>query len=504
MPILIMKPMSFRQGNNETSSSSPLTPLQLDDLLTNAYALENSLLDTSYAHANSSNNGNHRLGVLDPEMLPSKQRLELRLRDYYRRVKPTLPAHMSPGPALDRFRDIPPALVLAVFEGDMAIIEPGSIGPLPLGHTIIQELIDCINRRFVSPAILSIVLMEEKGGGEEEPQVNVEGDDNEDINKTNGSSKLYDGGLMVGVLDYRTSCSFAVFSSLSNGVSQSKGLPPSSPHGLLSAMTTQGVAPEMHKVFLRPTYASMAPFMDEANESDCLLALYPSIVVDPSPTCWQAMEWALYERDKIAVHCSGLLKNYPNVAGQRCQSNAQSEPLPLGKVKLLAAIEESRARRAAGSAEAFLGIDQRRNLARCRSNIPTTVMNNPNQRVWRTVRFEREQEDSIGKTKRTHYSVNILAVSGGSFEVILRRGSAPDTAQGVSGFTQRFTLPTLAAVELYLSHLKHLLAMEDYKLKLTVDVANPAVLTTGGTGLSIHSVSGQSIMSTQNIRINQT
>ena len=137
--------LSQRVGASHTP---PLSPEQLNAYLDNLYA-------PNISNAHQTHNGHSTQG----DLLPNRVSLRTRQRDYFKRASDTLaPTGMYPGPAMDRFRDIPPSLVLAIFEGDVAQVEPGGVGPLPLGHPVMRELVECVNNGFVTPTILALAL----------------------------------------------------------------------------------------------------------------------------------------------------------------------------------------------------------------------------------------------------------------------------------------------------------------------------------------------------------
>lgn len=127
--------------------------------------------------------------------------------------------------AVERFRDIATPLVVAVFD-DALVLEPGDIGPLPLGHAVAQELIACINTQRLSLAMLTTL--------------------------RDHGAPFYDGGVVVGVVDYRRWAFVAL-------------APPSASASSASArhadIPTPGggrrPAPEMHKILLRTPYTTL-------------------------------------------------------------------------------------------------------------------------------------------------------------------------------------------------------------------------------------------------------
>lgn len=121
--------------------------------------------------------------------------------------------------ALERFRDVSPALVIAVYE-DSLVLEPGDVGPLPLSHPIAQELIRSINEQTVSFPMFQKL-------------------------KDSGAP-FYDGNIVFGIVDYRR-CAFHSLNSQPPGVQQR-------PHLFTPGMTSIRRLPEIHKVLLRIPY----------------------------------------------------------------------------------------------------------------------------------------------------------------------------------------------------------------------------------------------------------
>jgi hypothetical protein len=123
--------------------------------------------------------------------------------------------------AIERFRDITPSLVVAVFE-DSLVLEPGDIGPLPLSHSVARELVRCINGQ-----VLSLPLLEKL---------------------RECGALLYDGCAVIGIVDYRR----WAFGTMAAPRSPEVGM-------LASASTT---APEMHKILLKPSSATIQKDVD--------------------------------------------------------------------------------------------------------------------------------------------------------------------------------------------------------------------------------------------------
>ena len=104
--------------------------------------------------------------------------------------------------AIERFRDITPAFVMAIFEESL-VLEPGDVGPLPLSHPVAQHLIECVNGQRLSRGLLAT--LREYG------------------------APFYDGCVLVGIVDYRR-WAFG---------------------GSKAEAKTTTVTPEMHKILLK-------------------------------------------------------------------------------------------------------------------------------------------------------------------------------------------------------------------------------------------------------------
>lgn len=143
------------------------------------------------------------------QILPTRLPLKRRLAEFRYSVRRP-PAEGFSGNlwAIERFRDITPVLVVAVFDGWL-VLEPGDIGPLPLSHPVAREIVEAVNGQRLTRGMLSKLL--EMG------------------------APLYDGCAVVGIVDYRK-WAFGMVA----GPAAAGGRP---------AWT-----PEMHKILLRPSY----------------------------------------------------------------------------------------------------------------------------------------------------------------------------------------------------------------------------------------------------------
>lgn len=124
--------------------------------------------------------------------------------------------------AIEKFRDITPSMVIAIFDESL-ILEPGDVGPIPLAHPVARELVRCINNQTLTLPMLE--KMREFG------------------------APFYDGCVVVGIVDYRR----WAFSSPTHSRSPDATISPGS-----VSNTVVTVSPEMHKVLLRPSYCTLA------------------------------------------------------------------------------------------------------------------------------------------------------------------------------------------------------------------------------------------------------
>ncbi len=131
--------------------------------------------------------------------------------------------------AIERFRDITPALVVAIFE-DSIVLEPGDVGPLPTSHPVARELIRCINTQTLSFAMLE--KLREYG------------------------APFYDGCVVVGIVDYRRWAfgSSATRMATTQATSPEVGVTTSTPSSSTPVPSTQ-TGPEMHKILLKLNYS---------------------------------------------------------------------------------------------------------------------------------------------------------------------------------------------------------------------------------------------------------
>lgn len=179
----------------------------------------------------------------DEQILPHRLPLKRRLAEYrhgsHNRRGSTTVALPNPSPtltsnlwAIERFRDITPALVVAVFD-DYLVLEPGDVGPLPLTHPVARELVRCINGQLLTIALLR--KLRECG------------------------SVLYDGCAVIGIVDYRR----WAFTTVTSGGGT---VPP-----------TSSVAPEMHKILLKPDFATIMTDIDAFVKEESHSGIAPEI-----------------------------------------------------------------------------------------------------------------------------------------------------------------------------------------------------------------------------------
>lgn len=199
------------------------------------------------------------------QILPNRLPLKRRLADYRSMVDQmmdeTLKAAFTPGMmAVEKFRDLTPAFVVAIFE-EYLVFEPGDIGPIPIGHPVTEELIWCINRQCLSPALLSVL-----------------GD---------SGAPFYDGCLVLGLVDYRKQAFGVCTPGLTHAQHQRINLMVGKEMSLSGSSTgilrNPNISPEMHKVLLRPTHQTLLTGIEQAtsDEKESLQAESRLLVLRP-------------------------------------------------------------------------------------------------------------------------------------------------------------------------------------------------------------------------------
>lgn len=137
--------------------------------------------------------------------------------------------------AVERFRDLVPAFVLAIFEEGF-VVEPGDIGPIPFTHPLASDLLWAINNQQLTPSLMGVL-------GET-------------------CAQFYDGCLVVGLVDYRKQA----FSMVAPGAPTGAGRPSISGLSVMGGKST-ALQPEMHKILMRPSHRTILHEIEQARLS---------------------------------------------------------------------------------------------------------------------------------------------------------------------------------------------------------------------------------------------
>lgn len=418
---------------------------------------------------------------IPPNRLPLKRRLA-DFRHHQPLGSREADPRFSAGSAVEKFRDITPAFVVAVFE-ETLVFEPGDVGPIALGHPVAQELIGAINRQELTPSLMAVL----RGAG----------------------APFYDGCLVVGLVDYRRQA----FGVLGAGPSVPVVRKDSSAAGPMPYRNPT-LAPEMHKILLRPSAASLAADTDELVqaafpracgeevalelEAQILLATKPALCLHPDPFVSEALTAFHYDRAKMRAVLAPFAPPHrpsrPSAAGGAAAAAGAKRASGSGRLKFAEVIEGERASRRATDAEPFYGLDVKKDPGRFKDippNTPLFAWVQPNQRLWRTIRFEspgpaasassqppQSPTNAQPQKRRRHYTVHILLNTAGHFDVVFRKGAAPFTA--VDGETLRFRLANRLAADAYIERLQFIMAVDGSVC--VGDVSNPTIFNTAMPG----------------------
>lgn len=400
--------------------------------------------------------------------LPSRLPLKRRLAEY----KHSLQSKSNPEDlerftvgllAIERFRDLAPSFVVALFE-DSFVIEPGDVGPIPYGHPVASQLVWAINKQQLTPAILAI------------------------LGQT-GGAQFYDGCLVVGLVDYRKQA----FGS----VQASGGRPStSSAMGLLGAVKNPSVQPEMHKILLKPTYQtlvsdidpSLAPEVALEVEAKLLLATSGPVCLDPSPAVGAVLQQLHYDRDKVRA----VLDRLSEPAKTRSVPEGPYSTSNRSRLALATIIETNKSSKKISDAEPYYGLDVKKDPLKFKEIPPNTPLFGwvqQNQRLWRTIRFEsRPTPPDLPSTilpRRTYYTLHILLnMNLQNFDVIFRYGSLPFTS--LDGETRRFSIGNKPAVDIFIERFQQTMLLEGNVC--VGDVSNPTVFTSMGQPIATASL----------------
>ena len=329
--------------------------------------------------------------------------------------------------AMDKFRDCVPSLVIVVQKsisgegGESVMLEPGKIGPLPMEHPTVRMLIRAVDSKRMTAELMTVM-------------------------RSHGVS-LYDGGAIVGVVDYRKS-----------------------------------KTPQVIKVWLRPTYTSLVlssrldEGIDVEKEQKLLETLNPELYLDPEPPMFLGDVLAEYPAEKEVVP-----KAFAEALMSKGESGFNRESaqgaIPIGKLRRMAAVEEFRAKEpeVAASAEQVMRMPQ---------SVATSVTNSLPAPcfLWRTVQWEKRVEEKAPQFWGLNVYVQPLANNNAlmlmrmpqiEFLAVLWQGvGRPDAMQKV----QRTHFRTVQMVEQFILQVKKMMHLEDCGRRLFNEAINPAAL----------------------------
>lgn len=391
--------------------------------------------------------------------------------------------------AIERFRDITPAFVMAIFE-DNVVLEPGDVGPLPLNHPVAQHLIECVNEQRISYGLLKTLREFE--------------------------APFYDGGIVVGIVDYRR----WAFGVAKGNVTSGSGTAAEQP-------ISTSITPEMHKIFLKlpweiliqditeltqskelpewfitvtgdgitnmaigestaplsrpasPSSLSRSPLRnsvmasparqtvsgngliaqalrsDESKlefEAKLVMATAPPLCLDPSPLVSQVMTALNYDVYKMRatlrpiklgpiVTSSELGEDETAWRTARINSWMQENNLLPGKNRgtrprfnLLTLLERQQAERA-NRKEPLYGLDARKDPSRLKlSGPPSLSWLAPGESLWRTMRFEH----CLRERETLHYTAHVLVIQLPRGSHMMSGGAGGGATSG--GLTVRFEI----------------------------------------------------------------
>lgn len=144
-------------------------------------------------------------------------------------------------------------------------------------------------------------------------------------------------------------------------------------------------------------------------------------------------------------------------------------------------VEEIRRRKSISDSEPLYGLD-RKSLVGSTTNLVRSSSSNsswniPLQKIYRTLKFEKESSDGA----RTFMSLNVVMITNSLFEIILRIGVTIETS--LRGETirysyflhYRFYLRNLQMVDSYVQNLKFLFSLQDQSIRCVADVTNSTI-----------------------------
>lgn len=384
------------------------------------------------------------------QILPNKISMKRRLADFYqnstkpisKRRNSTTSAtttsssqNTSSGTylwAMDKFRDCVPNLVMVIQKGastigggegrECVMLEPGKIGPLPMEHPTVQSLTSAVDAKRMTAELMTVMR-----------SYNV---------------PLYDGGALIGIVDYR-----------------------------------KGKTPNVLKVWLRPSYTSVILAMRHETamsvemEKLLLESLNAGLYLDPEPPSFLGDILTMQSRNRSQV----VPKFFANALMSKGESGFDREStqgaIPIGKLRRMAALEEYRSK----EQETALSADQVMRMLSSMTTNQTNSLPAPCY-LWRTVQWEKRFEDRptqfwglnvYAQPLLTNNNLIIMRMPQLEFLAVLWQGSArPDLMQKV----ERTTFKTIQMVEQFVAQAKKLMHLEDCGRKIFNEAINPAAL----------------------------
>jgi len=329
---------------------------------------------------------------IEPDILPNKLPLKRRFAEYrYGRksgssaplanVVPDIEKLVAASQAqfnsnllaIERFRDITPALIVAVFDGGI-MLEPGNVGPLAYGHVLVRELTSCINQQRLSSKMIGIL--------------------------REFSAPFYDGAVVVGIVDYRRTAL---------GVTATEAKERNNNISNMSGGISPSISPEMHKILLAADYYSLSsdvhanasstsePVLSQDEvlrmEGQLLMATQRPLCLDPSPMVHRVLSSIYFDVHKmrgvfpadggaVQIHRAEIEKSDASKRTMGYSRYIQESPylqafvkkLRLGKntqgtamltrFRLCESIETSKRTRDLADAEPMYGLDARKDPSR--------------------------------------------------------------------------------------------------------------------------------------------
>lgn len=305
---------------------------------------------------------------------PNRLPLKRRLADY-RRAALQQPGIGGLGAftvgvlGVEKFRDLTPAFVVAVFE-EFLVLEPGDVGPIPYYHPVARELVRAINGQVLTSGLMAVL--------------------------RDSGAPFYDGCLVVGLVDYRRQ-SFGVATA---GAPPNAATTTASHHHRISMIVNKdvglngsstgilrnpAVAPEMHKILLRPTYETVVGEIEESGaeglaiEAELLPAVSGPLCLDPRPVVAEVLQALHYNRGKMLAALGPLqqVRMSPGLLPAAASTRLAALPAHHHKFRLAGLIEAQHASKRLADAEPYYGLDVKKDPSRfkeSRAPLPARVL----------------------------------------------------------------------------------------------------------------------------------